>query len=489
MTETNDRSINIEYKPHRWHTMTSYGFGKFAAEFFTLAFTTYCFYFYETVVGLDSWWVMSGYIIYAVWNSINDPLIGYLTNRVIKGRVTEKYGRRFPYILIGGIPWAFTYLIIFTPPNLDPNQYGWVLFLWLTIFSCIFDTLYSLWDVQYQAIFPDKFRGANERRKAAGIATIVGIFGVALGALIPPMFLENDVLREYFNQGAIVSAIGFIAILLLLPSLKEDKFQKAKFEQSLRNEKEQGSTSFFKDMLYSLKNRNLMAFLLLYFLYQSLTQSMTGSIPYYVKYVLDLPQTSVTMVMAGFLVGALISIPLWIMLANKLRNNQRLILIGGFLLAAATTPFIFLDQSYSITIGSFVISAYYIVIACMVIWGAILGLFWSLTGPVMADVIDEIVVQTKVRKEGTYMGLRAFFGRLAFVVQAVSFAVVHKVTGFIEDADLILQPPEAIFGIHIHIAIIPIILMLLGTILFWILNDLNPKKNDVIKNQLEELGL
>ncbi len=218
MTETFEGSRNTEYKPHKWYTMTSYGFGKFAAEFFTLAFTTYCFFFYERVVGLNTWLVTGAYIIYAVWNAINDPLLGYLTNKPLKGKISRKYGRRFPYILIGAIPWAFTYMLIFLPPNLDPVQYGWVHFIWLTLFSCIFDTLYSLWDIQYQAIFPDKFRGAKERRKAAGIATIVGIFGIALGALIPPMFLPNNALREYFTQGLVVSVIGFVAIMFLLPS-------------------------------------------------------------------------------------------------------------------------------------------------------------------------------------------------------------------------------------------------------------------------------
>ncbi|MBN2155555.1 MAG: MFS transporter [Candidatus Lokiarchaeota archaeon] len=488
MTEMVDRSGDLQYRPHKWYTMTSYGFGKFAAEFFTIAFTTYCFFFYERVVGLSSWWTAFGYIIYAIWNAINDPLIGYLTNKPPKGKLGNKLGRRFPYILMGAIPWVFIYLIIFTPPNLDPNQYGWVLFLWLTIWACVFDTLYSLWDVQYQAIFPDKFRGEQERRKAAGIATAVGIVGIALGALIPPMFLKENVLREYFNQGAAVAVIGFIAVLFLLPGVKEDRFMRAKYEQSMKYEQEQGSTSFFKDMLYALKNRNLMAFLLLYFLYQSLAQSMTGSIPYFVEYVLEEPQTSVTFVMAGFLVGALVSIPFWIRLANKLRNNQKMILIGGFLLALVTVPFIFVNQWRTITIFGFSISGYNIFL-WMVLWGSCLGLFWSLTGPVMADVIDEIVVQTRVRKEGTYMGLRAFFGRLAFAVQALSFAIVHQVTGFIEGQPLIAQPDSAIIGIHVHIAIIPIILMLLGTIIFWILNDLNPEKNTEIKLRLVELGL
>ena len=53
--------------------MVSYGFGKFAAEFFTLAFTAYCFFFYEVELGLSTGLAAAGYILYAIWNSINDP--------------------------------------------------------------------------------------------------------------------------------------------------------------------------------------------------------------------------------------------------------------------------------------------------------------------------------------------------------------------------------------------------------------------------------
>ncbi|GAH91731.1 unnamed protein product, partial [marine sediment metagenome] len=46
--------------------------------------------------------VALGYIIYAIWNSINDPLVGYFTDR--PNRFWKRYGKRFPLIIIGGIP-------------------------------------------------------------------------------------------------------------------------------------------------------------------------------------------------------------------------------------------------------------------------------------------------------------------------------------------------------------------------------------------------
>ena len=52
------------------------------------------------------------------------------------------------------------------------------------------------------------------------------------------------------------------------------------------------------------------------------------------------------------------------------------------------------------------------------IFGLGFGGYWMLITPVMADVIDEIVVKTKKRNDGIYMGFRAFFGRLSYAVQA-----------------------------------------------------------------------
>jgi len=462
----------IETQPQSAKIMTSYGFGKFAAEFFTLAFTTYCFFYYETEIGLGTWWTAAGYIIYAIWNSINDPLIGYLTNR--KMLFNGKWGKRFPFIIIGALPWSFTFILIFTPPNVDPVSGGWILFLWLTIWSCMFDFLYSIWDVNYQAIFPDKFRGENERRKAAGIGTIVGVFGIALGSILPPSIIEEGVRSSYTLQAVVCAIIGLFAVTLMIPGVKETPEMIAREQRAFEQHKSEPEESFWSLLKFALKQRNVLAFLMIYFLYQSLSQSMTGSIAYFVQFILGRPQKDVTLIMAGFLVGALVSIPLWIKVGHIVKNNHKMILIGAIILTLTTMPLIWLEDYIGLIIN-------------MVIWGMGLGLFWAMTGPVFADAIDEVVVKTGKRNEGVYMGFRAFFGRLAFLMQALSFAIVHTLTGFVEGAST--QSELAQWGIHVHMALLPMIFMILGGVIFWKLNDLTPAKSKQIREELIKLNL
>lgn len=107
--------------------------------------------------------------------------MGILTNRPFK--FTKKLGRRFPWILIGGVPYVLSYIFIFTPPAVDPNSGALIIFTYLVISTYLFDT--------FNSIFPDKFRSAKERRVATGIQTPIGILGVAMGTLIPPLLIKS----------------------------------------------------------------------------------------------------------------------------------------------------------------------------------------------------------------------------------------------------------------------------------------------------------
>ena len=125
----------------------------------------------------------------------------------------------------------------------------------------------------------------------------------------------------------------------------------------------------------------------------------------------------------------------------------------------------------------------------LTLWGAGLGGFWTMISPVLADVIDDSIVKFHKRDEGIYNGFQQFFGRMGLFFQVIIFTIVHELTGFKERAPLAVQPPSAILGIQIHFALIPAIVMLIGTLIFWKFYKLTP--DVVTQNQLKvkELGL
>jgi len=123
----------------------------------------------------------------------------------------------------------------------------------------------------------------------------------------------------------------------------------------------------------------------------------------------------------------------------------------------------------------------------LLIWGLAFGGFWTILWPVLADVIDESVVFTGVRREGIYTGIQAFFGRLALALQAITFTLVHMFTGFEEGA--VTQDPLAVWGIQLHFSLIPMAFMAVAMLIFWRWYDLTPDKVKANREKIKELGL
>ncbi len=149
----------------------------------------------------------------------------------------------------------------------------------------MYDTFASIFWVNFAGLFPDKFRSDNERRKATGIQTPIGILGIALGALIPPLIVKFGFIQTYIIQGGAVVLIGLVILALALPGCREDQEMidnyLAKYDEQLKQE------SFIKTMITVLKQKNFLVFIISYFLYQILTNSLTASLPFVVRYVLE----------------------------------------------------------------------------------------------------------------------------------------------------------------------------------------------------------
>lgn len=454
-------------------TTISYGFGKFLAEFFGQAFGITVFYYFEAVIGLDTILATVGFILYSIWNAINDPLIGFISNRPT--RFTAKLGRRFPWIFVGTFAMAISFIFIFAIPLLDPEEDKWLIFFWMVLSTCLYDTIYSAWEVNYQSIAPDKFRDAKERTKAAGIWTIIGIFGIVLGSLLPTMITDDSNPKSYLTFAFVFCGIGIVIAGLMLHGVRETPEMIERFIKESKEVTEK--SSFIQDFKQVIKSRNYMSFILLFFLYQSATVSITASVYYLIGYVLE-PGSSSTILLAGFLIGALLTTPLWMWLAKKNDNTQKFLKIGAIWMAIASTLMFF----------DFGIDYYWQLFVLFIIWGAGLGLFWFIMTPHMSDIIDEVVVTTGERKDGIYFGFRAFFGRLAIAMQALSFGIVHILTGFDNDPERTLpQEPEAVLGIKLHFAIIPAVFLLLGVLIFQLTNKLTPERAREIRAKLKTL--
>lgn len=446
--------------------MASFGLGRFLAEVLTGAFGSLVFKYYETEVGMSVWWVTLAIGLYSLWNAVNDPLIGWFTARPTP--LSARWGRRFPWIVSCALLCLGSFYLVFAfPAWAGPAASVGLLFLLLLVSTFLFDALYSAWEVNYQSVFPDRFRSTAERADAAGIGTAIGTVGVAAGFLVPSMIVKYGQPSTYVAN-ALWFAVGGIAIVaLLVPGVRETRSMIERYLAERRDttRKESG---FFTQLAGAMRNRDFLAFILLYFFYQAAMLSMTASVYYVGDYILG---RSATLIFAAMLVGAIAGLPGWVFLTRKLENNQGLLSVAALALAAACVPMVF-----PLGYGGYV--------AAMAAWGIAFGGFWMLIAPAMADVIDGIVAKTGRRDDGVYLGFRAFFGRLAWLVQALAFAVVHQLTRFEADP----RSASAVFGIRLHQAGIPAALLVIGFVVFKALNTITPESARRNRELLKKKG-
>ena len=449
--------------------IASYGIGYLLMEIWNVIFGAYVFFFYETEVGLYVWLLVLGYVIYALWNSFNDPLIGYIFDK--PNFLWKKWGKRFPIIVGAAIPWFISMFMILTPPDVDPVEGAMFIFAWMIFATCLFDTFYSMFQNNHYSLFPDKFRLDNDRRKAGGFGLILGVVGTTIGGLIPPMLISYGNKSSYSIMSIFMIVIASFFLILMVPGIRETQDMKNRYVTTDIHKEKEG---FFKTMRKAVKQKNFMTLVFITFIGDVAFACITASIHYLVKYNLQEEASFSIVLFAAFLLGAVLSIPIFLKLIQKMDNNRKMHIIGIILLIVFLLNLGFYWNLYSLIIG-------------VILLGVGQAAFKVARFPCLADTLDEATMETGVHQESVYMGVQTFFMRFSLIAQAIIFAVIHVLTGF--DPSVEKQSNLALFGIRLQAAIIPAAVVLFGLFIFLKYYDLTPEKTAINKQKLKELRL
>ena len=213
---------------------------------------------------------------------------------------------------------------------------------------------------------------------------------------------------------------------------------------------------------------------------------MTGMVAYLTTFVLrnEDPDAMVPF-LAIFLLGSLISIPVWLKILKKMNNNKKTYLIGSLILCALTVPLTFFQTEIDLLIIMFLV-------------GFGNGCVWSIGMPVMfSNTQDDFVVTTGKNQKGILVGTWAVIGLLTSFIDEGIIAIVFSITGFKEGfATYALLEAEVganamigiVWGIRFLIGVIPALLILIGTLIFWKFYPLTQEKVMENKAKLLELG-
>jgi GPH family glycoside/pentoside/hexuronide:cation symporter len=406
----------------------AYSLGALGSAISYQAFSTYFYFFYVDVMKLSVTLASIGMIVYGIWNALNDPLAGYLSDRT-----RTKLGRRKPYILFGFIPMALSFIIIWTPPKGIIGE-ALLFFAYYTFVINLFDTMYTFVILNWTSLFPEMFSELNERAEVSAYRQMFGVIGLIFGIAAPPLIYST---LGWLWMGVFIAVVTAITMYISLFGVHEK--EEFRLDKPL-NIKDALIATFHNKSFMTYISGNLgieLTYLLL-----------TASTPFYTKYVLKIGDFETSLF---FLTAFLFAIPMlyvWRKITIKYGVKKAYMLcIGAFGITLLPAFFAF----------DFVSG---IIVAALI--G--MGLSGSLLLPdvVISDVIDEDEVKTGVRREGMYFGINALFIRIVIVLQAIIIGGVLSLTGYVPD--LIPQSSSVEFGIRALMSIIPLIVLLLSLI-------------------------
>ena len=393
-----EEKTQIFDKKQKW----SFGMGSFAQWFINGAFNTWVFSFYFVAVGLDIRYIMLAYVLWTIWNAINDPLIGYLSDRT-----STKWGRRKPYILIGSIPIIIIEVIIWLPPiNNDI-----LIFVYLLIMLMCYDTFYSMVALPFDALFPELYNSEEERAEVNTIKQILAISGLILAFLVPGMLITLEERSGYLVNGIVTSILVGISLIV---AIKWGVIEREEFKFDHEHE-----FGFIKGLKYALKNKGFILYTIMFFLYEYILLVLSTTVPLYAKHVLAVDDTLLTSIMLGamFLVG-IFTVIIWQKLDIKL-GSRKAYAVAVICYFIATIPLLLVDT-------------YETAILVVIFMGFGFGGMLYFVYLIIADVIDEDELKTGVRREGTFFGITNFFMRLAMVFSILTVGLVFTSTGWEE---------------------------------------------------------
>lgn len=409
-------------------------------------------FFLETAC-MDPFYVGLLQLCGGVWDTINDPMVGLLSDRT-----RTRFGRRRPWLLGASLPAGLSYFAIWQVlPDGTAEEVKFIYYL--LCYICLSASITAV-QVQITSLTPELTSDYDERTTLATYRLALGNI-LALTCLMAHSFIVQSFSHVDRHKGYAISAAIFgpcitLTALIAFWNIKE----------RWRKDEEGGEKlSLCQSLKIVFTNKAFLIVEGVYLFGLSGIVLIQSNLILYAKYVLD-DEEIITYLILTVQGVALLFVPAWLWFSKKY-GKKAMYYVGGILMACAVSMLFALQGKEHLGLA-FLIS---------VVVGGCLTVVYLVPYAMLPDVIEVDEKKTGKRREGTYSGFFVVFMKISVTLSLAGSNWVLAAAGYEspksscgQEAEELadVQPDAVVNWIKALVGPMPAALFILATFFVWL---------------------
>ncbi|MGA1624724.1 MAG: MFS transporter [Prochlorothrix sp.] len=458
--------IDPRSTPLSFWTKLAFGAGDLGTAITANLQVFYLLYFFTSVAGLNPGLAGGILLIGKVWDAINDPIVGILSDRT-----RSSWGRRYPWMLWASLPFGLSFFLMW----LVPVEGEWGLFWYYSLMAIIFNTTYTAVNLPYTALTAELTQDYNERTSLNSFRFFFSIGGSILSLILAQVVFAQvrDPALRYPVLGAICAVVSVLPIYWCVWGTKGRTLgvDRGRQNQKRRNPERgnQGqqkqaniplatdsSMPISQQLRIAFNNRPFLFVIGIYLCSWLGVQVTATVIPYFVIYWMGFAEENMTPVLLAVQGTALVMLFVWSAVSQRVGKKVTYFAGTGLWILAQAGLF-FLQPGQTVWLYGLAIVA-----GCGVSTAYLIP--WSM----VPDVIDLDELETGQRREGVFYGFMVLLQKLGLALGLFLVGKSLDLAGFVSTSAgeaVSQQPDSALFAIRVAIGPVPTVCLVCGLVL------------------------
>lgn len=429
-------------------TKIAYGAGDLGPALTANAMAFFLLFFFTDVVGMSAGLAGTVLMISKIWDAVNDPIVGVLSDRT-----RSRWGRRYPWIIYGAIPFSVFYFLHWIVPRFtaDPVANQGALFAYYVVIGICFNMAYTAVQLPYTALTPELTQDYNERTNLNSFRFAFSIGGSILSLLLATLIFSviPDKEQRYLVLAGICSVLSVPAFFWCVWGTRQQTAASRAVDIT-------ESLPLIEQLRIAFRNRPFLFVIGIYLCSWLAMQQTAAIIPYFVVNWMGLKEQDFIQFFLSVQVTALVMQFVWSAVSQRV-GKKAVYMMGMTLWIIAQVGLLFLQPGQvSLMYLLAVMAGFGVSTAYLVPWSMI------------PDVIELDELKTGQRREGVFYAFMVFLQKIGLAVGLFLVGLALDQAGFMETVPgqpSPVQPPSALLAIRLAIGPLPTIALICGLVL------------------------